>query len=423
MPTKNVRIAVTWGNDCDIGDTLYQTGFKNIIYFDSIIGLPQTKTITEGNQNGDQKLIPSFQKRSKQYEFQVWVPEFVVDALADIRLHKNIKIRQWNPDIEYQITDPTSFNISGNYEFVGCHALITVSFEADEVVVKSGCCDDVGLAPCVHADYTVIGCGTDQPANPQQGDFYLYGGPKVGAAPGYYDFKLNYLTTSGWLTKTVKYGTYVLCGTDYYIFQTTKINGIDVDVWGKINTLISAVLVATDTISFRIKTPPGTWNKIEYSGDCINFDTLTPEIWAEDLEISGYTKELEGLVPCGIYCLRVTSRKEGCTYEPVMYQVLNKPDPLVIDFFVNNVYLANLCPVPVFGIGTLSKAYLILPETPCTNLAAICDHQNEIIYMNPLTHVLSYITPTDCMVVYDRDTGDYWVYNSAAGTWQLIVYG
>lgn len=418
-------IKLEWGNSCDIGDTMYQTGFKNVLYFDTIIGLPQTKTLTEGTQNGEGKLIPSFQRRAKAYEFQVFVPEYVIDALGDVRLHDNIRITQMDPYLIYEVTDRTSFVVSSSFEFVGCNAHAVVSFEASEVVIKTGCCGAIGLPPCPSPDFTVTACGDEHPSSPAIGDLFLFGGPKTGH-PGYFDFTMQEWTGVSWEAREVEYGQFVYCGDVIYYFQQVPSGSETVDVYAPINTILSIESLSATSIKVKFKAAPGTWNFVEYSGDCSTYDTVNdPELYADDLEFTGIT--IDPVTECGNYCLKLISRKTGCPDLETIFTLTRIQDPLVIDLYVSRVYLANACPVPFWQLTPPTKVYLILPETPCTNVPEICDHQNEIITRNPLDHTLFYFSPTDCMTIYDKATGDVWTWNpdgnGGLGEWQRIIEG
>ena len=132
-------IIIEWWNSTDIGNTLYSRGFKNRVILDTILGLPETLEVVVGDSDGEGGVIPSFQRRSKQYKFEVYVPEFMVDALNDIRLHDNINITD-DLGIIYPVANRNTFEVGdGTWSNTGCSKLLTIAFQTGERVIRTNC--------------------------------------------------------------------------------------------------------------------------------------------------------------------------------------------------------------------------------------------------------------------------------------------
>lgn len=432
------RIKLEWTNSCDIGETLYQTGHTCVIYFDTIIGLPKTFHQTEGIENGDGDLTTTFQRRTKTYEMTVLVPEYVLDALQDVRLHDNIKITSVSPYRVYEVIDKATFTVESTFEFdAQCMATAIITFEAHEVLIKSGCCTLFDLPPCYY-DFVIqtIGCGSPLPTSGMKiGQFFLLGGPSV-PYPGYFDLVMYQYTAAGWVVASPQpeVGDYICCMSDVnpgecdaiYLFEsipdpypTGNGSGPNVEVYSLIPSVIELITTpGTDAAKVRIRAPRGSWNTLMISANCVDFTTINPiELSDEELQLTGLDFTIP--VACGEYCIKLISRKTGCTSLEHDFTFFRTPDPLTIWTYVDRVFLANACPIPVWLPFGSQQVYLILPELVCTNDPAICDHQNEVILRDPTgAHPLMYLVPSACDVVFDLSTGDKYLWTGSE--WQII---
>lgn len=431
------RIKLEWRNSCDIGDKLYQTGYTNVLYFDTIIGIPKTTHQTEGIENGDGAITTTFQRRTKAYEMTVLIPEYVLDALQDVRLHDTIKITSIEPYRVYEVTDKTTFQVDSNFEFDSqCMATAIISFEADEVLIKSGCCTKFDLPSCYYdTQISTIGCGSSLPINAKIGQYYLLGGPSA-SYPGYYDFVLyQYLAYApGWAVAAQQpnNGDYICCMSSdnpgecdaIYMFETipdpfptSNGQGQTVNVYSLIPSIIELVTSTVDgTGNIKIRAPRGSWNTLMISGNCTDYTTInTTEVSDDELYLNGIDFVLP--VACGEYCIKLVSRKTGCVSLDYDFTLFAIPDNYSIWNYVDRVYLANACPIPFWQPFGSQQVYLILPESPCTNDPAICSHLNELILRSPVAgHALIYLTPSVCDVVQELATGDKYLWTGSE--WQ-----
>lgn len=429
------RIKLEWRNSCDIGETLYQTAYTNVLYFDTIIGLPRTIHQTEGIENGDGDFTTTFQRRAKTYEMTVYVPEYVLDALQDVRLHDTIKITSVTPYRVYEVVDKTTFQVESNFEFdAQCMATAVITFEAHEVLIKSGCCTKFDLPPCYY-DFVwqTIGCGAPLPASAKLGQYFLFGGQST-PYPGYYDFTMYQYGAGGWSPSTVQpaVGDYICCMSEVnpgecdaiYLFEsipdpypTGNGSGPNVEIYSLIPSVLELITsTVAGTGHIKIRAPRGTWNTLMISGNCTDYTTInTTEISDEELQLVGLDFTLP--VACGEFCIKLVSRKTGCVSLEQDFPLFAAPDNYSIWLYVDRVYLANACPIPFWQPWGSQQVYLILEESPCTNDPAICGHMNEVILRNPLGgHPLMYLTPSACDVVQELATGDKYIWTGT--TWQ-----
>ncbi len=132
-------VKLEWSNSCDLGGIYYGGGFENRLYFDANVGKPDYEEEIEEQYNGDGVLISTFQRLVKIYKFQVFVPEYVADALKLMQLHDTITLTFLDGTYSSSIR-----NIKADVSFEDmsndCMALVTISFQQDDQVVKTNCC-------------------------------------------------------------------------------------------------------------------------------------------------------------------------------------------------------------------------------------------------------------------------------------------
>lgn len=132
-------IKLTWTNSCDLGNIYYSGGFENKIFLDALIGAPDFKELEEGEENDQGVFVKTLEKLQKINKFQCYVPEYLVDALKLMPLHDDVKIFYTNGLYSSQIRN---IKVDVEWEDISneCMALVTVSFQQDDQVVKDNCC-------------------------------------------------------------------------------------------------------------------------------------------------------------------------------------------------------------------------------------------------------------------------------------------
>lgn len=135
-------IKLEWWDTCDIGGIYYQDGFKNTVFLDTDIGRPDYNILEEGAENGDGVFIKDYSRLQKAPQIQCYVPEYLADALSLLPLHSNVRMTYTN-GLYAGLVRNVSVNIEWDSENNDCMALVTISFQQDDQVVKTNCCDNL----------------------------------------------------------------------------------------------------------------------------------------------------------------------------------------------------------------------------------------------------------------------------------------
>ena len=116
----------------DAGAIAYSGGYKNEMFFDAEIGMPEYEFEEEvAERNGYQ--FPISQISYKKYKFTILVPEEVCDVMRFIRLSDHIRISTKNDTYEV-----TSFLMTPTWAEQGYLAEVACEFTTDTVAKKIG---------------------------------------------------------------------------------------------------------------------------------------------------------------------------------------------------------------------------------------------------------------------------------------------
>ena len=116
----------------DAGAIAYSDGYKNEMFFDAEIGMPEYEFEEEvAERNGYQ--FPISQISYKKYNFTILVPEEVCDVMRFIRLSDHIRISTKNDTYE-----ATSFLMTPTWAEQGYLAEVACEFTTDTVAKKIG---------------------------------------------------------------------------------------------------------------------------------------------------------------------------------------------------------------------------------------------------------------------------------------------
>lgn len=141
-------LKIEWWNDHDLGDVVYQSGFRNIIYLDVEVDEPEYQTTIESDLNGDNQEITKFRKWEKVYHFKLWGTEDLTDAFTFMQVHDNIEVTlQTGQLIE---VEKHRLRAEVKWEPIGCLAEIDVTFAENYVV--AGNCDENKSTACACED-------------------------------------------------------------------------------------------------------------------------------------------------------------------------------------------------------------------------------------------------------------------------------
>jgi hypothetical protein len=138
-------LCISWWNDHDLGDILYQDGFKNKIYLDVEVEKPEYNTTIESDLNGDSVEITKFRKWEKVYRFECWMQEDLVDAFTLMQIHDNIEVTLQSGDV-IQVAKH-GLRCEPTWEEIGCLAKCVVSFAENYTV--AGNCDENKNMTCM----------------------------------------------------------------------------------------------------------------------------------------------------------------------------------------------------------------------------------------------------------------------------------
>lgn len=165
-------LKITWWNDNDLGEILYQDGFKNVIYLDVEVEKPEYNVTLESDLNGDNVEVTKFRKWEKVYRFECWMQEDLVDAFTLMQIHDNIEVTLQSGDV-IQVAKH-GLRVDPSWEEIGCLAKSVVSFAENYVV--AGNCDENMTTECyceTLGEFEFIDDGT-APASPEGTVILLY---------------------------------------------------------------------------------------------------------------------------------------------------------------------------------------------------------------------------------------------------------
>ena len=148
-------LKLEYWNSCDIGNIIYQFGYKNVMYFNLDVGVPVFETIEEGVEDGDKNFIPQFTKMIKKYKFYTLLPEYQFDVLNFASLHDYKMITLANEESSRCLT----FQVENKgWDNNGSDVQVEVSFSVD-YIVKTNCCNTIlsGAQKCIACEKTLEG--------------------------------------------------------------------------------------------------------------------------------------------------------------------------------------------------------------------------------------------------------------------------
>jgi len=128
-------IKFQWWNDTDLGDVLYQFGYKNRMSLNVEIEKPEYNTTIEAEQNGDNAEITKFRKWEKVRKFEIYMQEDLVDAFTFMAIHDNIEITLRTGEV--LTVAKHTMRVEPSWEEIGCLAKCVISFTVDYVVAGS----------------------------------------------------------------------------------------------------------------------------------------------------------------------------------------------------------------------------------------------------------------------------------------------
>ncbi len=132
-------ITVTWWNECDFEDIIYQLGYRNRLYFDEVLAAPRE----EITKDQDERLGENFELSiilKKFYQLRDHVPEYIYNMMIRWPLYDNVYITL--PSGESAKME--DINITSEWQDKNCYNHITVEFTQGPLV-KGQCCENFNI--------------------------------------------------------------------------------------------------------------------------------------------------------------------------------------------------------------------------------------------------------------------------------------
>lgn len=137
------QISLAYWNECDLGNIIYQTGYKNLVYFPSPkidLSMPSYE-ITKDTEMRDGERLVYKTTMLKTHNLVFLAPEYMADAMSILDQHDNIWMRLSCCDYQQVQVGQIDVKIE---RFNSCFFKITLSFVIDPMI-KGSCCNDFTL--------------------------------------------------------------------------------------------------------------------------------------------------------------------------------------------------------------------------------------------------------------------------------------
>ncbi len=132
-------IKLEWWNGCDISPILYSTGFKNKIYLDTYTEVIPAEITEEGEENGNEVFLPTFQRVLQKHKIEFFGPDYLLDSIVLASIHDNIWITEGNDVVQInslKVTNDYGEHYCGNSK---------VEFALPGDYIRTACCSNVSL--------------------------------------------------------------------------------------------------------------------------------------------------------------------------------------------------------------------------------------------------------------------------------------
>lgn len=142
---------IEYWNSVDLGEVLFQDGFKCKLYLDVEVERPDYNTTIESDLNGENREIPKFKKLEKVWKIpDLYMQEDLLDAFEFMQLCDNIEITLQTG--ETIVCD--WLRVEPSWEEKGCLAKCVVSF-AEDYIIGGSCVENMDKS-CLCASTTDI---------------------------------------------------------------------------------------------------------------------------------------------------------------------------------------------------------------------------------------------------------------------------
>lgn len=154
-------LTLEWHHVANVGPAIYQSGFWQRLYLDAVISDPTYPTKQEEEENGYGESITTLTSVAKRFVFETQLlPEYLVDVLANLPLHSNVKFGQYE--------NVKTIQVEPNWLVSGCAANVEVQFNEAELIISKTCVETLPLNEVSQAGYRPKGwlCGDNSDTAP-----------------------------------------------------------------------------------------------------------------------------------------------------------------------------------------------------------------------------------------------------------------
>lgn len=131
---------IEYSNSCDIDPIIYKdNSWKNILYLDTFVHVAEPEIEEDGERDGSDQLIPTYQKLTVKYRFSVTVPDFVKIAITSMQMHDNVAMTSSNAIRSGKIDRMTT---ASTVESGGAYSTVDVIME-QLLMMKQSCCEEM----------------------------------------------------------------------------------------------------------------------------------------------------------------------------------------------------------------------------------------------------------------------------------------
>lgn len=139
-------LKLEWWNASDLRPIFYNDlisgvpKFRNVIYLDTFVHQSEPEIQEDGEKDGNDETIPTFQKCLLKYRITELVPDFLKLALVVMQMHDHVKLTT-----EYGLRSGEMHRLTTNTttEEGGAFSTVDIIFEEDVAMIKKACADNM----------------------------------------------------------------------------------------------------------------------------------------------------------------------------------------------------------------------------------------------------------------------------------------
>lgn len=141
-PTHDLSgfVKLEFWNGCDLQPIMYNgIVWKQLIYLDTFIHTGEPEIEEDGERDGEDTLIPTFQKMTIKYKFTALVPDFLKIAITSMQIHEEVYLTTGNGVRTGKIERMTT---TVTVESGGAYSTVDVSLE-QLIMSRDACCENM----------------------------------------------------------------------------------------------------------------------------------------------------------------------------------------------------------------------------------------------------------------------------------------